>query len=46
MPRVGEMPHNGYRAFDIKLFKKVYPDYIYSNIDEGITQMLNIKKNN
>jgi nucleoside-diphosphate-sugar epimerase len=35
-PRVGPMPHNGYRAFDIALFRKAFPDFKYTPLADGL----------
>ena len=34
--RVGEMPHNGYRAFDPSLTIQAFPDFKYKNISQGL----------
>jgi UDP-glucose 4-epimerase len=38
--RIGPMPHNGYRAFDVSVCNKVFPDFRYTAIDEGIAKFL------
>jgi len=38
--RVGLMPHNGYRAFDMEHTTKVFPDFKYTDITDGIIRML------
>jgi nucleoside-diphosphate-sugar epimerase len=35
-PRVGPMPHNGYRAFDIAVFRKAFPDFKYTPLADGL----------
>jgi len=35
-PRVGPMPHGGYRAFDPTLCKKSFPDFKYTPLAEGL----------
>jgi UDP-glucose 4-epimerase len=35
-PRIGEMPHNGYRAFDATGTTKAFPEFVYTDIEEGI----------
>jgi UDP-glucose 4-epimerase len=35
-PRVGEMPHNGYRPFDPKATCAAFPDFKYTSIDAGL----------
>ncbi|MCH9770322.1 MAG: SDR family oxidoreductase [Gammaproteobacteria bacterium] len=36
LPRSGPMPHNGYRAFDISVCQKYFPDFSYMNLDKGL----------
>lgn len=38
MPRNGPMPHNGYRAFDSTATKLAFPDFCYTQIDDGISR--------
>ncbi len=38
--RVGPMPHNGYRAFDMQHTVKVFPDFNYTDITDGIIRCL------
>jgi hypothetical protein len=35
-PRVGPMPHNGYRPFDNAACKQAFPDFGYTPIGEGL----------
>ena len=35
-PRVGPMPHNGYRPFDIAACRKAFPDFTYTPLAEGM----------
>jgi nucleoside-diphosphate-sugar epimerase len=39
IPRKSEMPHNGYRAFDISNFKKMFPEFEYRNFEEIIKEI-------
>ena len=39
LPRKTPMPHNGYRAFDISNFKKVFPEFEYGNFEEIIKEI-------
>ena len=41
IPRKSEMPHNGYRAFDISNFKKVFPEFEYRNFEQIIKVISN-----
>ena len=36
LKRKGPMPHNGYRAFDISLLKKNFPNYQLLNYKIGL----------
>ena len=38
-PRTGPMPHNGYRAFDNTLCKKMFPNFRYTPLKEGLSTM-------
>ncbi|MEG3618326.1 NAD-dependent epimerase/dehydratase family protein [Magnetovibrio sp. PR-2] len=38
-PRVGEMPHNGYRAFNPAATKAAFPDFSYTDIQTGLSQV-------
>jgi UDP-glucose 4-epimerase len=35
-PRVGPMPHGGYRAFDSALCRKMFPEFKYTPLAEGL----------
>lgn len=35
-PRKGEMPHGGYRSFNIDKINKLFPDYTMTTIDDGL----------
>lgn len=37
-PRVGEMPHNGYRPFDPTGTKVAFPDFDYTSLEEGLVR--------
>jgi len=37
--RIGPMPHNGYRPFDISLYKTVFPDFLPTQFDDGIKKL-------
>lgn len=39
-PRVGAMPHNGYRAFDAGLLAAVFPDFRVTKLAEGLDRGL------
>jgi UDP-glucose 4-epimerase len=39
-PRVGQMPHNGYRAFDIAACQRSFPDFAYTPLEEGLRRSL------
>ncbi|OUU62648.1 MAG: hypothetical protein CBC22_03925 [Alphaproteobacteria bacterium TMED62] len=43
-PRVGEMPHNGYRAFDITKLYNIFPHLKLTTIEEGIKKSINFMK--
>ena len=43
--RIGPMPHNGYRPFNIKLIKNYFSDIKMHSITEGLKQYLERKKN-
>jgi nucleoside-diphosphate-sugar epimerase len=38
-PRVGPMPHNGYRAFDASLLRKLFPDFKLVSLTAGLDRM-------
>lgn len=35
-PRQTPMPHNGYRAFDITVCRRAFPDFMYTHIEDGL----------
>jgi len=37
-PRVGEMPHNGYRPFNPKATFEAFPDFKYTKLKNGLSQ--------
>ncbi len=37
-PRMGPMPHNGYRAFGIDACQRAFPDFIYTSIEDGLSR--------
>lgn len=38
VPRVGPMPHNGYRPFDIAACRAAFPDFRYMPLREGLAK--------
>jgi nucleoside-diphosphate-sugar epimerase len=38
-PRVGAMPHNGYRAFDAALLARLFPDLKITTLSAGLDRM-------
>ena len=38
-PRVGAMPHNGYREFDSRLVTRLFPDFKVTSVPEGLDTM-------
>ena len=38
-PRSGPMPHNGYRPFDISACKKAFPNFSYTPLAAGLSQL-------
>ena len=38
LPRSGPMPHNGYRAFDIRALREAFPDFRPTPIRQGLCQ--------
>ena len=38
-PRVGAMPHNGYRAFDARLLATLFPDATMTTLAKGLDRM-------
>ena len=43
-PRVGEMPHNGFRPFDIKSTTDYFPNFEYMDISEGLRKLVHDKR--
>ena len=43
-PRIGPMPHGGYRSFDITKIKNSFPSLKITNIDEGLKNYFLINK--
>jgi UDP-glucose 4-epimerase len=39
LTRTGPMPHNGYRAFDISNFQKIFPKFKYNNFKDVINKI-------
>jgi len=37
-PRQGEMPHGGYRPFDIAVCRRAFPDFRYTSLADGLNQ--------
>jgi UDP-glucose 4-epimerase len=37
-PRLGPMPHNGYRPFDIAALRRAFPDFTYTALFEGMAK--------
>ena len=37
-PRVGTMPHNGYRPFDPAATKAAFPDFTYTKLNDGLAR--------
>ena len=37
-PRVGPMPHNGYRPFDPAATQAAFPDFAYTSLSEGLAR--------
>ena len=44
-PRIGKMPHNGYRAFDINKINDSYPKIKPKDLKSGINFMINKNRN-
>jgi len=38
-PRIGPMPHNGYRPFDIAAMRSAFPDFDYVKIQDGLRRL-------
>ncbi|PPR11179.1 MAG: ADP-L-glycero-D-manno-heptose-6-epimerase [Alphaproteobacteria bacterium MarineAlpha11_Bin1] len=45
-PRVGPMPHNGYRPFDPAATSSAFPDFVYTSLADGLRQTHNEMLNN
>ena len=43
-PRAGEMPHNGFRPFDIKSTTDYFPNFEYMDISEGLRKLVHDKR--
>src|SRR5262249_11009941 len=37
-PRQGEMPHGGYRPFDIAACRRAFPDFRYTSLADGLKE--------
>jgi UDP-glucose 4-epimerase len=37
-PRQGEMPHGGYRPFDIAACRRAFPDFRYTSLADGLNR--------
>jgi nucleoside-diphosphate-sugar epimerase len=37
-PRIGPMPHNGYRSFDVAACRRAFPDFEYTTLEEGLAR--------
>jgi UDP-glucose 4-epimerase len=44
-PRVGPMPHNGYRPFDATATRQAFPDFQYMNLDKGLRHAAGVASN-
>ncbi len=40
--RIGPMPHNGYRAFDISAVRRAFPDVRFAGISEGLRRTVRV----
>ncbi|MBT5913969.1 MAG: SDR family NAD-dependent epimerase/dehydratase, partial [Rhodospirillaceae bacterium] len=40
IPRIGEMPHNGFRPFNTRTTQLAFPSFEYTKISEGLSQLL------
>jgi len=38
--RQGPMPHNGFRPFDVAAFHKAFPDFRYTQLEDGLRRMV------
>ena len=45
IPRVGEMPHNGFRPFDTKLITYYFKNFERTHISKGLAKLANDKQN-
>ena len=45
-PRIGPMPHNGYRAFDISLSRRVFPALHFTDPADGIANVHELMMSN
>jgi UDP-glucose 4-epimerase len=43
MPRVGPMPHNGFRAFDARATTRAFPDFGYQPIEAGLRALMSAR---
>ena len=43
IPRIGEMPHNGFRPFNSRATQLAFPNFEYTEISEGLSQLLQEK---
>jgi UDP-glucose 4-epimerase len=41
LPRSGPMPHNGFRPFDASTITKTFPDFRFTPIEDGMSQLIN-----
>jgi nucleoside-diphosphate-sugar epimerase len=39
-PRMGPMPHNGYRPFDITTCRTAFPDFAFVPLEEGLSKTI------
>ena len=45
-PRVGPMPHNGYRPFDPAATTDAFPDFVYTSLADGLRRTHNEMQSN
>jgi nucleoside-diphosphate-sugar epimerase len=45
-PRNGEMPHNGYRPFDVQAIGSAFPDFSITSLEEGLIGDYNLSVRN
>jgi nucleoside-diphosphate-sugar epimerase len=43
-PRVGTMPHRGYRPFDITACRRAFPDFRYTSLRDGLARAAAVEK--